>query len=113
MSAGDSSVDAIVVGAGAGGGVVAKELATAGWEVLLLERGPWLKAESLGRCELRQSFTSAVNPTPFGPKFSEVRTVRPDAKTPARVGHPRDGLYGTLPACVGGGTCCSGEYSSQ
>ena len=111
MSAGDSSVDAIVVGAGAGGGVVAKELATAGWEVLLLERGPWLKTESFGHCELRQSFTSAVNPTPFGPKFSEVRTVRPDAKTPARMVHPRDGLYGTLPACVGGGTVYYGAHA--
>ena len=111
MSAEDSSTDAIVVGAGAGGGVVAKELATAGWNVLLLERGPWLRTGSFGHSELRQSFTSAVSPTPFGPKFSEVRTVRPDTKTPARVVHPRDALYGTLPACVGGGTVYYGAHA--
>ena len=34
-------VHAIVVGAGAGGGVVAKELATAGLSVVLFERGDW------------------------------------------------------------------------
>lgn len=34
-------VDAIVVGAGAGGGVVAKELAVNGFKVVLFERGDW------------------------------------------------------------------------
>jgi choline dehydrogenase-like flavoprotein len=34
-------VNAIVVGAGAGGGVVAKELAVAGLSVVLFERGGW------------------------------------------------------------------------
>ena len=37
-----NSVDAVIVGAGASGGIVAKELAAAGWQVLMLERGPWL-----------------------------------------------------------------------
>jgi choline dehydrogenase-like flavoprotein len=37
-----SSPDAIVVGAGAGGPVVAKELAERGAKVLMLEAGPWL-----------------------------------------------------------------------
>ena len=41
MSKTNKSVDAIVVGAGAGGGVVAKELATHGIEVVLLEGGGW------------------------------------------------------------------------
>jgi len=34
-------VNAIVIGAGAGGGIVAKQVATAGLSVVLLERGPW------------------------------------------------------------------------
>ena len=34
-------VNAVVVGAGAGGGIVAKELAKAGLRVVLLERGGW------------------------------------------------------------------------
>lgn len=36
------SADAVVVGSGAGGSVVAAELAAAGWDVLLVERGPYL-----------------------------------------------------------------------
>ena len=31
-------VDAVLVGSGAGGGIVAKQLAVAGWRVVLLER---------------------------------------------------------------------------
>ena len=34
-------VNAVIVGAGAGGGIVAKELAVAGLTVALLERGAW------------------------------------------------------------------------
>ena len=34
-------VNAVIVGAGAGGGIVAKELAEAGLSVVLLERGQW------------------------------------------------------------------------
>ncbi len=37
----DGHVNAIVVGAGAGGGIVAKELSEAGLSVLLIERGGW------------------------------------------------------------------------
>ncbi|MCX6627364.1 MAG: GMC family oxidoreductase [Candidatus Solibacter sp.] len=37
-------VNAVIVGAGAGGGVVAKELAAAGLSVVLLERGKWHSA---------------------------------------------------------------------
>ena len=35
-------VNAIVVGSGAGGGVVAKELSIAGLSVVLFERGGWI-----------------------------------------------------------------------
>ena len=34
-------VNVVIVGAGAGGGVVAKELSEAGLSVVLLERGRW------------------------------------------------------------------------
>ena len=36
------AVDFLVIGAGAAGGVVAKELATAGFSVIVLEQGPYL-----------------------------------------------------------------------
>ncbi len=111
MSRQYTTFDAVVIGSGAGGGVVAKELATAGWRVLLLERGPWLKTESFGHYEVEYSFTSGIYHVPFGPKYSDVRTARPDPKTPARIVHPRDPLYGRLPADVGGGTVYYGAHA--
>lgn len=39
----DEEVDFVIVGAGAAGGVLAKELATAGFDVVVLEQGPWWK----------------------------------------------------------------------
>ncbi|HJQ19403.1 MAG TPA: GMC family oxidoreductase [Gemmatimonadaceae bacterium] len=37
----DDEVDFVIVGSGAAGGVVAKELATAGYRVVVMEQGPW------------------------------------------------------------------------
>ena len=43
MSAASTDPDFLIVGAGAAGGIVAKELATAGFRVVVLEQGPWLR----------------------------------------------------------------------
>ena len=45
-------VDFLVVGAGAAGGVVAKELAMAGFTVVVLEQGPWLQERDFQHDEL-------------------------------------------------------------
>jgi choline dehydrogenase-like flavoprotein len=37
----EDEVDFVVIGSGAAGGVVAKELSTAGFQVVVLEQGPW------------------------------------------------------------------------
>ncbi len=47
------SYDAVIVGAGAGGGVAAWVLADAGWRVLLVERGEWLTLDQLRPDHLR------------------------------------------------------------
>lgn len=104
-------VDAVVVGAGAGGGIVAKELAMAGWSVVLLERGPWLESSSFGHLELRDGWVTGISHVPFGPTPTEVRTVRANENEIVRVVRPHDALYGTLPACVGGGTVYYGAMS--
>lgn len=45
-------VDFVVVGGGAAGGVVAKELATAGFKVVVLEQGPYLREKDFGHDEI-------------------------------------------------------------
>jgi choline dehydrogenase-like flavoprotein len=47
-------VDFVVIGAGAAGGVVAKELSTAGFKVVVLEQGPYLRAENFEHDELKK-----------------------------------------------------------
>ena len=46
MSAASTDPDFLIVGAGAAGGVVAKELATVGFRVVVLEQDPWLRLAS-------------------------------------------------------------------
>ena len=53
-------VNAIVVGAGAGGGVVAKELSVAGMSVVLFERGGWAKYDDHDQDELFSQRTTVL-----------------------------------------------------
>src|SRR5438132_409291 len=59
-------VNAVVVGSGAGGGIVAKELAEAGLSVVLLERGKWFTSADDRKDDLRNQRTSAMGAS-FGP----------------------------------------------
>ena len=42
----DKHFDVIIIGSGAGGGTLAKQLAPSGKSILILERGDWLKREA-------------------------------------------------------------------
>ncbi|HBE92563.1 MAG TPA: hypothetical protein DDW55_08545, partial [Gammaproteobacteria bacterium] len=44
--------DICVIGSGAGGGPVALTLAQAGYSVVVLEKGPWLKEDDFYKDEL-------------------------------------------------------------
>src|ERR1017187_4458045 len=48
-----TAVDFVVVGAGGAGGVVAKELSTAGFQVVVLEQGPYLQQQDFVHDELK------------------------------------------------------------
>ena len=86
-------VDALIIGLGAAGGVLAKELATAGMKVVALERGDFIKASDLDHMdELRMSVQGAISSNARHPT-----TTRPDASSPARVSSGG-------PQGVGGGT---------
>src|SRR5580658_948607 len=53
-------IDFAIVGAGAAGGVVAKELSTAGFNVVVLEQGPYLKESDFDHDEIKISKENAL-----------------------------------------------------
>ncbi len=103
-------VNAIVVGSGAGGGVVAKELAVAGLSVVLSERGKWVPYEEHRDDELKSQRTTVLG-NGYGPDDRRYRRVVVDAGGSPRVVLPSDGAYNNVAACVGSGTVCYGAMA--
>jgi choline dehydrogenase-like flavoprotein len=103
-------VNAVIVGAGAGGGIVAKELAEAGLTVALLERGKWYSAYDCRKDDLRNQRTSALGAA-FGPDDDRSRRVLVDLDGQERVVLPSEGVYNNNAACVGGGTFSYGAMA--
>ncbi len=97
-----TTYDAIVIGAGAGGGIAAGVLAEAGKTVLLLERGAALSFEEIGRDHLRnQRLSQYGNNT--GPDGMGHARVFEDTGGLSLI-PPHDGRYHNNAASVGGGT---------
>ena len=93
--------DVLIIGSGAGGGPLALELSRAGFEVIVLEKGPRHPREAYGRDEVevtRRSF--------FAPKIDQ------DPHTVVTRGSPESRLtqLGWIASCVGGGTAHMGAY---
>jgi len=102
--------DAIIIGAGAGGGVVAGVLAEAGKRVLLLERGPALDASSVKRDHLRnQRFERYGNNAGPEPAANPRVLVTPEGEE--RVLYPTQEGYHNNAAVVGGGTLVYGAQA--
>jgi choline dehydrogenase-like flavoprotein len=59
-------VDFVVIGAGAAGGVVAKELAAAGFSVVVLEQGPYHRPTDFKHDELDVMFRDGLFAPPHG-----------------------------------------------
>src|SRR5512138_2067897 len=95
--------NAVVVGAGAGGGIVAKELAAAGLSVLLLERGKWYSAFDCRKDDLRNQRTTVLG-NGFGPDDDRNPRVLVDENGRERVLRASEPGYNNNAACVGGGT---------
>ncbi len=102
-------VNAIVVGAGAGGGVVAKELSEAGLSVVLFERGGWVSFETHGQDELLNQRTTVLG-NAYGP---DDRHPRVHESSPGRWStvNPNEWGYGNNAACVGSGTVSYGAMA--
>ena len=103
-------VNAVVVGAGAAGGIVAKELATAGLSVVLLERGKWYTASDNRKDDLRNQRTTLLG-NAFGPEDEGNPRVSVDANGERRIVLPSEGGYQNNAACVGGGTLSYGAMA--
>jgi choline dehydrogenase-like flavoprotein len=104
---GNRKVDVVIVGSGAGGGIVAKELASAGLSVVVFERGKMYGAASFNHSELESQYSV---PPAYGPSvYANPRTFRYSDRETAQPVYPGiDGRYGNTAAAVGGGTVAYG-----
>lgn len=91
----EGAVDVCIVGCGAAGSVLAKELAERGWKVVVLEAGDWLSTDD----DLRQDEVEMRG------KFDWDDRRWFDGSEQLEMGHPRDGRG------VGGGTIHFGGVS--
>ena len=103
-------LNAIVVGAGAAGGIVAKELSTAGLSVVLLERGKWYTPNDCRKDDLRNQRTTVLG-NAFGPEDQGNPRVVVDSSGVPRVVLASEGAYSNNAACVGGGTLSYGAQA--
>ena len=85
-------VDFLVIGAGAAGGVMAKELSTAGFRVVVLEQGPYHRPGDFHHDELDVTFHAGLTndtrlrPQTFRKTAQDQATVRPAVEYGSMVG---------------------------
>src|SRR5690625_518542 len=103
-------VQVVIVAAGAGGGVVAKELSAAGLSVVLFERGDWAHYADHRDDELTAQRHFPLAPF-FGPDPARYRRVAVDRDGTERIVYPNEWAYGNITACVGSGTVAYGAMA--
>jgi choline dehydrogenase-like flavoprotein len=96
-------VNAVVIGSGAGGGVVFSELARAGLTVVCLEKGRWHSPFEERKDDLVNQRNASLG-VAYGPDEAKNPRVFVDLQGRARVVRPRQGEYSANASCVGGGT---------
>jgi len=106
----NNKVNVVIVGSGAGGGIVAKELASAGLSVVVFERGKMHTASDFNHSELDSQYSV---PPAYGPTvYPNPRTFRYTDRETARLVYPGvNDQYGKTAAAVGGGTLAYGGAS--
>ncbi len=98
-----TQVDFVIVGAGAAGGVMAKELSTAGFTVVVLEQGPYKREKDFTHDELH--FRDVFNP----PHIGQAHLMNDHTRQPNTFRKTENEKAVTQPVvgygqCVGGGT---------
>src|SRR6476469_2389682 len=117
------AVDFLVIGAGAAGGVIAKELSVAGFRVVVLEQGPWFRESDFKHDEVGAMYRSALTndykkqPNVFRKTAGETAKQQPAVEYGRMVGggsvhftanywrfHPEDFVertrYGSVPGAA-------------
>ncbi|HTB19713.1 MAG TPA: NAD(P)-binding protein, partial [Bryobacteraceae bacterium] len=74
------AVDFLVIGAGAAGGVMAKELSTAGFRVVVLEQGPYLNERDYKHDEIRYTYQPGLTNDPKIQPITHRRNESEQAK---------------------------------
>jgi choline dehydrogenase-like flavoprotein len=103
-------VNAIVIGAGAGGGVVAKELAVNGLSVILFERGDWPNYDKHINDELISQRIQLLGAA-FGPDGKKHPRITINKDGTKNLVTPINGSYNHVAACVGSGTVSYGAMA--
>ena len=83
-----STVDFVIVGSGAAGGILAKELSTAGYSVVVLERGPRLAPQQFEHDEYKyffQNYIGAKTPVTWRETPGQVAKFKKDAVWGAHI----------------------------
>jgi choline dehydrogenase-like flavoprotein len=83
------AVDFVVVGAGAAGGVMAKELSTAGFKVVVLEQGPWRREKDFVHDEIGVTLRGGMVNDPKQQPNTFRKTPDQKAKLQPAVGYCR------------------------
>jgi choline dehydrogenase-like flavoprotein len=103
-------VNAVVIGAGAGGGVVAKELSEAGLSVVLIERGDWISFDTHNDDEIFSQRTTSLG-NACGPDDDKCQRVIVNDDGSTKIVVASDGDYNNVAACVGSGTVSYGAMA--
>lgn len=103
-------VNAVVIGAGAGGGVVAKELSEGGLSTILFERGDWPDYDEHINDELLSQRIQVLG-SAYGPDWEKNPRVFISPEGKRTIVTPQDGRYNHIAACVGSGTVTYGALA--
>jgi choline dehydrogenase-like flavoprotein len=96
-------VDFVVVGAGGAGAIVAKELSTVGFQVVMLEQGPYLHESSFQHDELK--FKDTYDPPFIGQEtLTNIHSLQPNTFRKSETEKAEVAAAITYGRCVGGGT---------
>ena len=96
------AVDFVVIGSGAAGGVMARELAQAGFDVVLMEQGPRFTAQDFEHDELKYWFNYGITNSPaLSPQtFRKTPCDEARSRTPTRSCRSPTRAWSAAAACT-------------